>query len=312
VTARSGGGVTAPTVDVNVGNTDGINIVLTANPATVTPPDFTTEITATVFDNNNNPLEAVPLVFQTNAGSLASAGSTLRTNAQGKAVDRLTLEDEASASVTVFSGSISASLTIGRGAGVDPIINSVFPSAGSPGETLNVTITGLNFQPGATVSFGQGIGINSVAFVSSNLLQVSITIDPSAAAGSTAGRRAVTVTNPDGGSGTLTDAFLVGGEGPRITNINPSSSGNRGIGNPITMTITGTNFQPGAIVQFTPQSGASGINIISTIVNSDTQITVTFWIDDLVVPVGTTRVYDVTVVNPDNTEDTQPGGFTAT
>jgi hypothetical protein len=310
VTARSGGGVTAPTVDVNVGNTEGINIVLTANPATVTPPDFTTEITATVFDNNNNPLEAVPLVFQTNAGSLASAGSTLRTNAQGKAVDRLTLEDETSATVTVFSGSVSASLTIGRGAGVDPIVNSVFPSVGAPGETLNVTITGLNFQPGATVSFGQGVGINSVAFVSSTLLQVNISIDPSATAGSTAGRRTVTVTNPDGGSGSLADAFLVGGEGPRITSISPSSSASRDI--PIAMTITGTNFQPGAIVQFTPQSGASGLVIVAgPVVVSDTQIDITIRVESAVVPAATTKVYDVTVVNPDNTEDTQPGGFTA-
>ncbi len=173
VTARSGGGISAALEGdsaVQIGNTNDINIVLSANPATVTSPDFTTEITATVFDNSNNPLAAVPLVFTTSAGSLASAGSTLRTNAQGKATDRLTLEDESSATVTVFSGSVSASLTIGRETLRNPIVTSISPTSGQPGQTLSVTITGLNFQPGALVSFGEGIAVNSVTFISSTLL----------------------------------------------------------------------------------------------------------------------------------------------
>ena len=180
VTARSGGGISAALEGdsaVQIGNTNDINIVLSANPATVTSPDFTTEITATVFDNSNNPLAAVPLVFTTSAGSLASAGSTLRTNAQGKATDRLTLEDESSATVTVFSGSVSASLTIGRETLRNPIVTlDLHRPPAQPGQTLNVTITGLNFQPGALVSFGQGIAVNSVTFISSTLSSASITI----------------------------------------------------------------------------------------------------------------------------------------
>ena len=55
--------------EVLIGNAQGINILVTATPATVRPPDFTSQIVATVFDNDNNPLSDVPLVFSTSARS---------------------------------------------------------------------------------------------------------------------------------------------------------------------------------------------------------------------------------------------------
>jgi hypothetical protein len=290
---------------VLVGNAQGINIVVTANPGTVGPPDFTSDIVATVFDNDNNRMPGVPLIFTTSNGAMASQGSVLTTNAGGQAMDRLTLEDESTATVTVFSGSVSGSVTVGRGAVVNPVVSSVFPASGLTGETLNVTISGLNFQPGASVSFGQGVRVNSVSFVSSNLLQVSITIDPGARI-ETSGRT-VTVTNPDGGSGSLPDAFLItqpgAGPTPFITSISPVSSAAR---DPVTVTITitGTNFQTGAVVGFTP----GGIIIDSTTVNSATQITVVIRIDVTVIG---PQDFDVTVINPDGGQDTLPSAFTA-
>jgi hypothetical protein len=305
VTARSGGGITTDPVVVNIGNAGGINITVTANPASVDGPDFTSTIVATVFDYANNRLPGVPLIFSTSAGSLASRGSVLMSNELGQATDRLTLGNESSATVTVSSGSVSGSVTIGRGTVLDPIVSSIFPASGELGQSYNVTINGLNFQPGASVSFGNGIFVNSIQFINSNQLQVAITIDPGARV-ETSGRT-VTVTNPDGGSGSLTDAFLIttpgAGPTPFITSISPVSSGLRDP-NTVTVTITGTNFQTGAVVGFTP----GGIIIDSTTVNSDTQITVVIRIDVTVIG---PQDFDVTVINPDGGQDTLPSAFTA-
>ena len=306
VEARSGAGITATLANpVLIGNATGINILVTANPATVGPPDFTSRIVATVFDNDNNALSDVPLVFSTTAGNLASESSILRTNELGQTSDRLTLENESSATVTATSGTVTGSTTVSRGTVLNPIVSSVFPSSGAPGDTLNVTITGSNFLPGGSVSFGQGIAINNVNYISSTELRVSITIDQNARV-ETQGRT-VTVTNPDGSSGSLSDAFLVITPGaapsPQITSVSPPSSGAR---DPVTvnLTINGTDFQNGATVGFSP----GGIVVNSVIFGSSTQLSVTITVD-ITVAAGTS--FSVTVINPDGGTGSLAGGYTA-
>jgi len=301
VDARSGSGITATlATPVLIGNAQGINILVTANPATVRPPDFTSNIVATVFDNDNNPLPNVPLVFSTSAGDLASQSSILRTNQLGQASDRLTLENEQSAIVTVTSGAISDTTTVTRGTVNNPIVSSVFPSSGQRGETLNVTITGLNFLPGASVSFEQGIAVNSVNFISSTQLVVNITIDQNARI-ETQGRT-VTVTNPDGSSGSLTDAFLIITPGaapsPRILGVNPPNGSQNTAS--LDVTITGTDFQDTPSVGFGP-----GITVNSVTFNSSTNLTVDIEIDAL----AALGFRDVTVINPDGGSDTFDDGF---
>jgi hypothetical protein len=208
VTALSGGGVEplTTTVEIGAGPDGDVVISVTANPTTLGPGDFTSEIVATVTDNRGNPLANVPVIFSTTAGALASGGAVLRTNANGQAVDRLTLLDsQGNASVTVTSGSASASVPVVRGDFGDPLIDSVSPSSGARGATLFVTLTGQRFQPGATASFGVGIAVDDVDWISSETLRIRIRIDPSASTGT----RTVTVTNPDGGSASLASAFVV-------------------------------------------------------------------------------------------------------
>jgi FtsP/CotA-like multicopper oxidase with cupredoxin domain len=85
-------------------------------------------------------------------------------------------------------------------------VDSVSPPSGNRGATLVLTITGQNFQPGASVSFsGNGITVNSVTFNSATKLTVNIKIANNAARNA----RTVTVTNPDGGSGSKSNAFRV-------------------------------------------------------------------------------------------------------
>ena len=107
VTATAIQGGTA-TLDppVLIGNAEGLNIVLTANPATVVAPDLTSELLATAFDNDNNPMQDVPIIFDASAGATASQGSILRTNVLGQVFDRFELRDAGSASVVARSGSV--------------------------------------------------------------------------------------------------------------------------------------------------------------------------------------------------------------
>ena len=301
VEARSGAGITATLANpVLIGNAQGINILVTATPATVRPPDFTSQIVATVFDNDNNPLSDVPLVFSTSGGALASQSSILRTNQLGQAADRLTLENESSATVTATSGTVTGSTTVSRGTVNNPIVASISPTSGAPGDTLNVTITGLNFQPGAATSFGEGIAVNSVAFVNSTQLVANITVDTNIQ--NTSSARTATVTNPDGSSGSLASAFRIDASpAPEITSIFPTATATRGVD--VTVTINGFNFEPGAQVIFSSFAGSVGI--VDTRRNSSNQMEVDINVDAAPPggsgpPAGT--VFDVRVKNLDGLE----------
>ena len=78
--------------------------------------------------------------------------------------------------------------------------SSTTPNTGFSTKTLNVTITGTNFVSGATVAFnrvtGSDVSVNSVTFVSSTSLTVSISVDGSFSGGT--GTFSVVVTNPGG------------------------------------------------------------------------------------------------------------------
>jgi hypothetical protein len=194
------------TVEIGAGPEGDVAISVTANPTTLGPADFTSEIVATATDNRGNPLADLPVIFSTTAGALASNGAVLRTNPSGQAFDRLTLLDnQNSATVTVTSGQASASVTVTRGDFGDPLIDSVSPAAGARGASVLVRVTGQRFQPGATASFGAGIAVDDIDWINSKTLQIRIRIDSAASTGA----RTVTVTNPDGGSGSLASAFVV-------------------------------------------------------------------------------------------------------
>ena len=301
ITASSGSGVSATLEDgVLVGSGAGINIVLTANPVTVVSPNFTSDLVATAFDDSNNPLRDVPIVFTTSAGVLASRGSILRTNANGQANDRLTLLTESSATVTAISGTVSSNtVTVSRGTTSEPILSSLSPFSGAQGQTLTVTLNGLNFQTGATASFGEGISVDDVEFVAPTALRARITISPVA----TDGPRTVTVTNPDGGTASLTNGFLVtvagggGVGGVSVTSVSPPDANQ---GDTLTVNITGTNFQSGAVVGF-----GAGISINSVTFVSASQLQA-----NISVSAGATGgPRDVTVTNPDSSNGTLAGGF---
>src|SRR5207237_3722007 len=88
-----------------------------------------------------------------------------------------------------------------------------------------VIIRGSAFQSGAKCDFGADIAVNSCLFNSSTQLTANITVSTGAALNN----HSVTVTNPDGQSGTRSNAFLVG-PAPKPSQVatfsfHPSSSG---------------------------------------------------------------------------------------
>src|SRR5262245_7629121 len=94
-----------------------------------------------------------------------------------------------------------------------PFVGTIAPSIGSTGATLNVIITGANFQSGTTATFGNGITVISTTFNSAAQLTVNITI----ATNATLGLRDVTVSIPGGQSATRTGGFKVIPPPPSMT-----------------------------------------------------------------------------------------------
>ena len=88
-----------------------------------------------------------------------------------------------------------------------PTITSISPTSAARGATVSVTINGTNFAnylPGVTVAVSgpglygtaaTGITVNSVTYVGSTRIDISITVDSSAPTG----LRSIMVTNPSGG-----------------------------------------------------------------------------------------------------------------
>src|SRR5206468_3199043 len=96
------------------------------------------------------------------------------------------------------SGTLTSGFTVVAAAA--PTVTTIAPTQGTVGSSVPVTITGTNFQTGATLSVGAGITVSAVSVPSATQLTATLAI----AAGATLGARNVTVTNPDTQSGTLT------------------------------------------------------------------------------------------------------------
>jgi hypothetical protein len=170
--------------------------------------------------------------------------------------------------------------------GAAPTITSVTPASGTSLGGTTVTITGTDFQGGATVRFG-GTLATAVTVVSSTTITAST---PAMVPGTVH----VQVTNPDTQTSTLLNAFTFTPlTTPTISSVSPTS-GTTGGGTSVT--ITGTGFVAGAIARF------GNTNATSTVVVSSTQITA-------VTPPGS-GVVAVRVTNPDTQSAQLNGAFT--
>jgi hypothetical protein len=189
-------------------------------------------------------------------------------------------------------------------AGPAPTLLSATPNTGNQGQTnLSVLLTGTNFAANPTCDFGAGVEINSCTFNSATQITAVLDILASAAIGA----RNVTVTNTDTQSATLPNGFTVTTgvalPPPTITGITPNSEF-QGATN-VTVTITGTNFQPLPTCTFDSDFGGT-INTCTFV--SATQISVNLTI----AANATLGGHNVTVTNADGQSATIINGFTVT
>ena len=113
---------------------------------------------------------------------------------------------------------------------------------------------------------------------------------------------AVTVTNPGGGSGSLTNAFTYV-VAPTVTSVSPNSGP---VAGGTTVTITGTGFAAGATVAFEFQSRQESAATNVTVVNSTT-ITATTPVTN---PPDTAGAATVTVTNSSGLTGSLASAFT--
>jgi hypothetical protein len=168
---------------------------------------------------------------------------------------QITAADVASigtANVTVFNptpgGGVSnaATLTISNQPNPTPAITTLAPNsiaAGSAAFTL--TVNGTSFVPGAVVNWNGSP--RATTFVSDSQLTAQITAEDVAAQGVAS----VTVVNPAPGGGVsnaLTFAATPPNPVPTLTSLTPNTAA---VGSPtFTLTVNGTNFVPGAVVNW--------------------------------------------------------------
>ncbi len=173
-----------------------------------------------------------------------------------------------------------------------PTITSISPDAWAIGTTIEVTITGTNFQDPPTLSLGDGISIESLSFVSSTELTADITILDSA----TSGNRNITVTNPDSGLGFKTPAFTINPL-PSISAVSPESCA---LGSTLVATIIGSGFQNNAAISL------EGASLSSISYNSSTEITAEL----SPLTSSTTGQKTLSMTNPDTGQGSLGSAFT--
>jgi len=181
-----------------------------------------------------------------------------------------------------------------------PEMSTINPDHGVTGETVPATITGNWFQQGATVNLTDGVTSIPGTVATIAVMQITCTFDLT---GADAGVWDLEVTNPDGKSDVLADAFTVNDLPPVVTSITPKTGTNDGIIGVID--LAGANFRDNATVQLMkagkPNITAMGIPIVE----SETRILCFFNLTGAAV-----GAWDVVVTNDDGQPDTLPGAFT--
>ncbi len=168
---------------------------------------------------------------------------------------------------------------------LQPTITAISPKYGDrQNSSSTITLTGSNFDPGATVSLDTGGTVSNVNRISATLLTFTLTTGNTPAA---VGTRTVKLTNPNGkfayGTLTITTSSL------SVTSVSPSPVY---AGATSTLTISGSGFQSGSVVSIPSPAGT----IVGTPTITSTTITLSFSAGSSASAIGT---WPATVTNPD-------------
>ena len=151
-----------------------------------------------------------------------------------------------------------------------PGITGFNPTQVAAGATTGFTITGSNFQAGATVSIAGGpAGLSIVSPIT--IGATTITGQVAAAVNAPAGPHDVIVTNPDTKSDTEPDAFgVTPAPAPTLLSARPATVT---AGTTTNLLVFGTSFFPGLTVE--PQPASFGISVTNASYLTSTSLTVT-------------------------------------
>ncbi len=166
-----------------------------------------------------------------------------------------------------------------------PSVSQVAPASGPTTGGTVVTLTGADFQGGATVKV-RGAAATSIVVVSASAISAVTPPGPS-------GPASVVVTNPDGKASTISAVFTYLAV-PTVSALTPSVGDVSG-GTPVS--IGGAGFSSGATVVI-GGSLATGVNVVSS-------ATIT-----CLTPAGSAGSVNVTVTNPSGLAATLSNGFT--
>ena len=181
-----------------------------------------------------------------------------------------------------------------------PMITAVHPNTGVRYETsLALTLQGNNFMPGAGVNLTNGTSRIPATVFGITPSQISCSVDLT---GSALGPWSAEVTNTDGKSTLLVDAFTVVNPVPVLLSIAPDTGKNGAVIG--AFELTGTGFSPGASVALR-RTGETPIGAVgSPVVLNPTKIQCMFNLTG-----ASVGAWDVVVTNADLQNSTLPGGF---
>jgi len=139
-----------------------------------------------------------------------------------------------------------------------PTVTSSTPNSGGQNGSRTVTIAGTGFEStiaasGLVVS-GTGVSVSSLTWVSATQLSATLAITQGAATGA----RNLTVTNPDGGSGSCTGCFTVTAA-PVVSLSNPSAAHNTQTALAVTISGSGFDNTGGTLAAALVRSGQTDI-----------------------------------------------------
>ncbi len=167
---------------------------------------------------------------------------------------------------------------------LQPTITAISPNTATTNSSTTITLTGSNFDPGATVSLDTGGTVSNVNRISATVLTFTLTTSNTPAA---VGTRTVKLTNPNGkfayGTLTITTSAI------SVKSVSPSPVY---AGVTSTLTISGSGFQSGSVVSIPSPAGT----IVGTPTITSNTITLGFAAASSGSAIGT---WPATVTNPD-------------
>jgi hypothetical protein len=180
-----------------------------------------------------------------------------------------------------------------------PTLSSVSPNTVGGGATnVTLTLTGTRIYPGATVVFSSADvhPIGAADVTAPNSLTQHISVDSDATPGTTT----VKIENSDGQQSGPQNLTITAA--PTVTGIDPNR---RAAGSSFELTVTGTNFQDGATVDFSNNAISADVTNVTP-----TEITATVTVPRSVTSGGASVAVHVVVINPDKGRATSPEDLT--